>query len=202
MLTSRIRRVRDRHRDRSLGQSMVEFALVFPVVLLILMAGLDFGRVYLGWINLNNTARIAANFAGQNAKAMAGSGPIHDAALARYRQLVTNDAQAINCKLNPDPIKDPAATPADLVAMFPSGTDLGDTAHVALDCDFGIITPVISNILGSPVTVTASSDFPIRQGVIAPGAGGGPGTVHADFTFAPSGGQAPKTIAFTDTSTG
>ena len=57
MLTSRIRRVRDRHRDRSLGQSIVELALILPVILLILMVGLDFGRVFLGWVNLNNTAR-------------------------------------------------------------------------------------------------------------------------------------------------
>ena len=134
--------------------------------------------MYLGWVNLQNMTRIAANFAGQNAEAMAGSGPIHDAALARYRQLVTNDAKAINCKLDPDPIKDPAATPADLAAMFPSGTDLGDTAHVTLDCDFGIITPIISNILGKPVTVSASSDFPIRNGIVAgvPAAAAAPST--------------------------
>src|SRR5262245_41827507 len=121
MLTTQFRRVRDRFRERTRGQSLVEFALIFPVILLIVMAGLDFGRVYLGWVNLNNTARIAANFAAQNAKAMAGSGPIHAAAMDRYRQLVDNDAQAINCDLNPDPIKDPTATPADLAAMFPSG---------------------------------------------------------------------------------
>ena len=188
-------------RHRSRGQSVVEFALLFPVVLLILMVGLDFGRVYLGWINLNNTARIAANFAATNAIAMSGTGPVHDAAVARYRQLVANDAQAINCTLNPDPIPDPAGTPADLAALYPGGTALGQTAHVNIDCDFGVITPVISTILGDTVTVSASADFPIRQGVVS-GGGGGPPAVEALFSASPLTGNAPLAVTFTDFSTG
>ena len=189
-------------RHRSRGQSIVEFALLFPVVLLILMVGLDFGRVFLGWINLNNTARIAANFAATNAIALSGTGPVHTAAVARYRQLVANDATAINCTLNPNPVPDPAATPADLAALYPGGTALGQTAHVSIDCDFGVITPVISNILGQTVTVSASADFPIRQGVVSGGGGGGPPGVEALFTASPLSGNSPLAVSFTDFSTG
>ena len=192
---------RRQSRTPSRGQSVVEFALLFPVVLLILMVGLDFGRIYLGWINLNNTARIAANYAASNAIAMAGSGPVHDNAVARYRELIENDAQAINCTLNPDPVPDPAGTPSGLAALFPGGTDVGQTAHVSLDCDFGVITPVISNILGQVVTVSASADFPIRQGIIA-GGGTGPPGVTAIFSASPLTGDAPLTVNFTDFSTG
>ena len=151
-----IRRVRDRHRDRSKGQSIVELALIAPVMLLILMVGLDFGRVFLGWVNLNNTARIAANFAAANATDLASAGTLHDDAIARYEALIQADATTINCTL-PNPI--PAPT-------FPSGTDLGDLAHVSLDCNFGVITPIISNILGSTVKISASSDFPVE--VVSP----------------------------------
>ena len=45
------------------GQSIVEFALVLPVLLFLLLMGLDFGRVFLGWVNLNNAARVGANYA-------------------------------------------------------------------------------------------------------------------------------------------
>jgi PKD repeat protein len=206
MLTSRIRRVRDRHRDRSLGQSIVELALVLPVILLILMIGLDFGRVFLGWVNLNNAARIAANFAATNATALAGSGPIHDDAVDRYRALITNDIQTINCTPNPNPIADPAATPADLAALYPGGTDLGQIAHVSIDCDFGVITPIISNILGKTVTISASSDFPIRQGIVAGVPPGGGGSVNAAFNVSPASGvgsaSSPLHVTFTDVSTG
>ena len=48
---------------RTRGQSLVEFALVIPILLFLTLIALDFGRVYLGYINLQNMARIAANFA-------------------------------------------------------------------------------------------------------------------------------------------
>lgn len=196
MTTPRFHRARTRERSR--GQSIVEFALLFPVVMLILMVGLDFGRIYLGWINLNNTARIAANFAATNAIAMSGSGPSHVNAVARYRQLIANDAQAINCVLNPNPVPDPSA---NLAVLYPGGTDVGQTAHVGIVCDFAVITPVISTILGSTVQVSAAADFPIRQGIIA-GGGGGPPGVQALFNASPLTGDAPLTVTFGDLSTG
>ncbi len=41
-------------RDGSRGQRLVEFALVLPVVLLILVLTIDIGRHYLGSFNLQN----------------------------------------------------------------------------------------------------------------------------------------------------
>src|SRR6185437_10682149 len=52
---------------RARGQSLVEFALILPVLLLLTLIAVDFGRVYLGWINLQNMARIAADFGANNA---------------------------------------------------------------------------------------------------------------------------------------
>ena len=40
--------------DRSRGQSLVEFALVLPMILLLMLIAIDFGRVFLGWVGLNN----------------------------------------------------------------------------------------------------------------------------------------------------
>jgi PKD repeat protein len=181
--------------SRTRGQSVVEFALVLPVVLLILMMGLDFGRVYLGWVNLNNTARIASNYAATNAtRFAAGSGPVYDAAFDGYYNLVQQDAGKINCSIPPK-----AAFPPP---SYPGGTGLGAPAHVAITCQFGLITPIISRILGSPISVSASSDFPIRTGVIAGVPGGPPGVVDAEFTFSPGSGVAPRHIVFTDASTG
>jgi PKD repeat protein len=183
---------RKTQRRRSLGQSIVEFTLLFPVLLLILMMGLDFGRVFLGWINLNNTARIAANYAATNATKIAANDP---AARHALYQLVKNDADAINCSL-PKEADFPAGS-----TYFPATTSLGDPVHVGISCKFGIITPIISTILGSPITVSASADFPIRTGIIAGVPGGGSGVV-AIFNYSPLGGTAPRTIAFTDFSTG
>ena len=35
--------------------------MTIPMVLLMVLFGLDFGRVFLGWVALNNAAREAAN---------------------------------------------------------------------------------------------------------------------------------------------
>jgi PKD repeat protein len=183
-------------RSRTLGQSLVEFALVLPVLLVIVMMGLDFGRVFLGWVNLNNTARIAANYAATTATQFAtGSGPLYDAAFDNYYALVQRDAQSINCALPPKGSFPPPS--------YPSGTSLGQPAHVEITCRFGLLTPIISNILGTPINVSASSDFPIRTGIIAgtPTGGGGSG-VTASFNISPTGGVAGVTVNFTDTSTG
>jgi PKD repeat protein len=174
------------------GQSLVEFALVLPVILVILMAGIDFGRVYLGWVNLNNTARIAANYAATNATLMAAGNP---ATLTSYRNLIKQDATTTNCPL-PNPI------PVNPATMFPNGTALGSRAHVDITCHFQLMTPIISNIIGNPVNVTAAADFPIRTGILAGVPGGGTSGVHAAFNISPTGGEAPQTITFSDVSTG
>ena len=38
-------KLRRRHASRSLGQSLVEFALLAPVLLLLMLTAIDFGRV-------------------------------------------------------------------------------------------------------------------------------------------------------------
>ena len=59
-----------------------------------------------------------------------------------------------------------------------TATGLGDTVTVALTCEFAVATPLIANILGGTVQVTAESNFPVKAGmtaVVAPIAGGGGG---------------------------
>jgi hypothetical protein len=151
------RRTRAPHRR---GQSLPEFALMAPVILLLLAFGIDFGRVFLGWVELNNGAREAANFAAQNPNAWNSVNP-DLTAQAEYARLVTADAARINCTL-PNPI--PAPT---FLNGVNGPNDIGQPVTVAITCRFGIITPIVSNVLGSPLAVTASAAFPIRSGVIA-----------------------------------
>jgi PKD repeat protein len=177
-------------RRHSRGQSVVEFALMLPIFLLLIFGGIDFGRVFLGWINLNNTARIAANYAASNAVALNGGDPV---AVATYNKLVTDDATATNCT-PPTPLPPPTYAP---------DTALGSNATVTVTCSFRIFTPIVSSILGSNVSVTSSAVFPIRKGAIAGvPTGGGPAPVVAGFTINPTGGVAPQTVTFVNTSTG
>src|SRR5262245_14173227 len=63
---ARARRVRvsarapHRHRQRSSGQALVELALVTPVLLLLLLAAVDLGRIFYARITVTNAAREGA----------------------------------------------------------------------------------------------------------------------------------------------
>lgn len=143
----------------------MEFALILPILALLLMLGLDFGRVFFGWVGLNNAARIAANAAAANPDAW--NGGAQAASLQDlYRQLTTNDLQPINCDapthsgawLTSD-IPDPTFINVDETS---SPYENGDHASVTLSCRFYFLTPLVGNILGNPLTIRATAVFPVR----------------------------------------
>ena len=171
-------------RGRTRGQSLVEFALVLPVVLLLLLVSLDFGRVFLGYINLQNMARIAANYAANNPDAW-GATP-DTVVQAKYANQVISDAAATNCQL-PTSGGEPVVPPPVFIDQTGNGqtNNLGDTAQVSLTCTFDIITPMISGMLGDVLHVGAQSNFPVKAGM-------------SDIGTIPSGGGNPvlPTAAF------
>jgi len=189
-------RVRENHR----GQSLVEFALLLPILLLLVLIAVDFGRVYLGWINLQNMARIGADFAANNA-----SKDWNDPELvAKYRNQISADASATNCPFAPGQPAAPTFTDMD---NNNHTTDIGDRAAVTLVCRFHVITPLISFIVGSDLNVTASSVFPIKEGMVATSSGGGGGggcllpspAINATPT---TSGSVGLTVTFRDASGG
>ena len=185
------------HHERSRGQSLAEFALVLPVLLLLLLIAIDFGRVYLGYINLQQMARVGAGFASEHAASWGSPGDAEDR--ADFQDLIANEAALINCELP----NDGAGTTVVPDPAFPEGFDLGDRVQVRLDCNFEVITPVISQIIGSSVQVSASATYPVREGAVATVPGGGGGVVTpptADFVGSPRSGYGPLEVTFTDLS--
>lgn len=150
-----LRRPRDKNRTPRRGQAMVEFAMVLPIIALLLVMALDFGRVFFGWVALQNATRIAADFAASNADAF----PSNAATLARYQAVVLGDLGAISC-LPADGSWDSGDAPAP---TFPDGKDTGDRAVVQIECGFGLITPLAESILGGSVPVAAAATFPVNK---------------------------------------
>jgi hypothetical protein len=145
-------------RPRS-GQSLVEFSLILPVVLLVVLAGLDFGRVFLGWVDLHTMARVAANFAAENPEAWNQHYP-DTLAQAEYMRQLQQQADGINCTL-------PGTLPGPSFPNGPSGVNnIGTPVTVQVTCSFTLITPLIGAILPNPLPVSASAAFPIRSGAI------------------------------------
>jgi PKD repeat protein len=144
----------------------VEFVLVLPVLLLMVLVAIDFGRALYGWVILQNSARIAANYAGLYP---AGWQDSVASIQAEYETLLERDLSTANCDAPGTP---PAPVFADGPDMFvPGGNpdtvyDVGDTVRVNLTCTFTPLTPIISSIVGQNVQLGASSEFRIRAGEI------------------------------------
>jgi len=149
MVIQTLRRLRRSRR----GQGLVEFAIILPFLMLVLLMAADFGRVFFGWVGLANASRIGASYAAAHPDAWGSPGI--PAQRDNYEDQILADANALNCTL-------PGVIPAP---VFPSGTDLGDSAQVTLTCQFSLITPLVSQILGGTITISADSFFPVRAGV-------------------------------------
>ena len=154
-------------RARWRGQSLVEFALILPVLFLLVVVALDFGRIYLGYINVQNMARIAANVAANNP--LAWSVTPNAAIQTQYRNQVLEDASATNCELPENSDGDPIVPDPAFTDRNGDGTSVGleDEVTVQLTCFFSVVTPIIGGILGDQVAVTAETNFPVKSGMTA-----------------------------------
>jgi hypothetical protein len=133
------------------------------VIVLLFVMALDFGRVFFGWVSLQNAARVGASYAAAHADAWeAPLGGLGKAAeRSRYLANVQNDLQAINCSFTGVP------QPTFNDANGNGTNDPGELTSVALDCSFGLITPLASAILGGSVNLTGSSEFPVHRTINA-----------------------------------
>ncbi len=168
------------------GQSLTEFALTLPVLMMIVLIGLDFGRVYFGWVNLNNTARIGASFAALHPNAWGTPGNANHR--ATYEAQIRADASLINCTL-PSPIPSPTFT----------SKDFGGRVTVAISCDFQLLTPLIGNAIGNPFRIEGRSIFPVLSSCL-----GCPTVIQPDSTPPPDAtptGTATPTATPTSTPT-
>jgi PKD repeat protein/Flp pilus assembly protein TadG len=184
------------------GQSLTELALILPVLLLLTVIALDFGRIYLGYVNLQNMARIAANYAANNPLAW-GTTP-DTAVQERYQNQIIEDATASNCRL-PSSGGHPVVPDPRFTDVNEDGTTggLGDTVTVQLNCSFQVLTPLIANILGGTVAVSAESNFPVKAGMTAVipaggGSGGGGSGGGGGVTAPPNAAFVADSSVFSD----
>lgn len=133
------------------GQSVVEFALALPVLLLILLIAIDFARLFFGYVILTNSTRIAANYAAGHPTDSFGSG-------SEYERQIRSDLDTANCAA-PGPVPTPAFTDGSDVGTGDSNRDPGDIVRVDLACTF-------DPLVFPDVRLAGQSTFPVRDGSI------------------------------------
>ena len=132
------------------GQALVEFAILLPVFLLLLVVAVDFGRLFFTYIQINNAAREAANYA------------IHD---PTNTVAITSQANGEkNAQLqrgeNAITVSTTCADPAGAsiaCALAEGGTGSGSTVTVNVREPFTFLTPIIGSIVGTSLQMNASA---------------------------------------------
>jgi Flp pilus assembly protein TadG len=148
------------------GQALVEFALVFPILLLLIFGVVDAGRLIFQYNGVANAARNAARVAIVN-QSTAGTDTCDTTIPTAWS---TGCAIASGTGLG--------ITPADVVVSYRDVTDtddcqqpvatdppivtIGCLAVVQVTADFQALTPVIGQLIG-PVSVSSTSKVPIER---------------------------------------
>jgi len=163
------------HRKHSRGQAVVEFALVLPVMMLVLLIAVDFGRLFFSYIQVNNAAREAANYAGMHAAdssfdTTTYNQGAHDAAVGETNAqgqrgeggLVVDDPFCF------DPLAPGDATLGGCHAASSFAPGIGNQVRVAVSQPFTFFTPFISGFFGGALTLGASATAPVLNPPVAP----------------------------------
>jgi len=142
-------------RHRSRGQTLVEFAFVFPIFMLLLMTLLDFGRVVFAQNAITQDAREASRVGAVNATltqakydAMRAAGLTMSPGVPISQTNIFGDSTA--CSTVPD--NTVAGT-----CFYPDGVAIGQRVIVNVSITIDLITPVVSTILGKTFTLSALS---------------------------------------------
>lgn len=150
-------------RHRATGQSLVEFALILPILLLIIMGVVDFGRAIYDYNAIGNAAREAGRTAIVN--------QYPDAVRAKAAQQATAvgipTADPGDCPGSGGPTSTDAGTcfallSSDLSGPCDSPPDVGCVAVVSVRTTYNAITPIIGNIVG-PIPLVATTQQSIES---------------------------------------
>ena len=135
-----------RNRDHSVGergQSLVEFALILPVLMLILMGVFDFGRAFFAYNAISNGAREGARYGVIHPDALDLDGPPYE------ENTIHGKAAAQTFILDIDEL--------NITVETPQGTERGNPLTVTMQYHFYALTPLISVIWGGGTLSLESS---------------------------------------------
>lgn len=172
------RKMRDRR-----GQGLAEFAIVFPLIALLIFGIFDVGRAVYAYNTIANAAREAARIAAVNQvvpvdpnnAACHEDMPVEDPANPDWSIKACAAQSAIALGVQPSNVTvtysaPPPLHPGDptLVCTAPTagnygGLNVGCIATVTIEYTWMPATPLISTIFSHGITVTSTSQIPIER---------------------------------------
>ena len=180
---------------KSRGQSLVELALILPILFVFLAAALDLGRVFYAHISLRNAAREGAMQAAKTPTSYLED-TVCDPATNLVVCRVILEAKGGSVTIQPTDIEMTCA-----ITGCPRQS--GSTVRVDVRGQFQLVTPLLAAVFGGQslnFSSTAIAQIEYYPDPVVPTV---PPAPVASFTVNPSppDGDAPRTVQFTDTST-
>jgi len=128
-----------KHLSNSKGQALVELAFVLPILLLIVMGIVEFGRIFNAYLIVTNASREGA----------------------RYASVDSSDTEIYYAIENLTSTLDQSQISISISPNFSSRTS-GNPVEVSIDYNIDIIAPVIGAIIPNPFTVSAKTTMRIE----------------------------------------
>ena len=137
------------------GAALVEFAFVLPLLVIVCLGTVDFGRAYARWNAVKNAAREGAAFAQLHPGQLTSAGGGRCADPSNVAWHVHNESSAVNTYAVSVTRSDGSATG---VTGCNTGTvpASGSTIKVKASTALPIITPFVRTMLGGDPTISAS----------------------------------------------
>lgn len=124
------------------GQTVVELALLLPIIVVLMFGALEVGRVFNTWIMVTQAAREGA----RAGAARCSSDPACSTTVATW----VDDSLA-------------GLDPADRRwSMSPAPYTAGGTLQVQVEYDVRLVTPLVSDLLGGLLTVQSQTSMRIE----------------------------------------
>jgi uncharacterized repeat protein (TIGR01451 family) len=142
-----------------MGQSMVEFALLLPLFLVVCALAIDVGRLFYSYVAVVNAAKEGAAYGGRNpiCATNTNSQLCPDPNNVTWR--VTNEASNLSGLTAPVIECISALTDSPYTDLKDCKQD--DTYHVRTSYAFKLITPILSSVFGSSLTLQANATSPV-----------------------------------------
>lgn len=149
---------------RARGQSLVELALVLPIVLLLIGAATDLGRLFYAYVSIENAAKEGAFYGALNPRCDVAKTGCVDPNTVDWR--VRNELTGLA-------IGAPSAACLDAATGTPKPVTScveGDAYRVEVQHTFRLITPLLGQILGNQLTLAAGATSQVINAAIDPAA--------------------------------
>jgi hypothetical protein len=159
-----------RSRRAGRGQGLVEFALMAPIIMFLVIAAVDMGRAVVAWNTIANAARHGSRVAAVNqlnppdtVTSCNLDMPIEHLDEPHWSARACTAFYAISMDVDPGDVTLTYAPPSDdTITCEADHLHVGCIASISVETRWEAITPVVASILG-PIELSATSEQPVER---------------------------------------